>query len=191
MDFLTIKDAAQKAAKSSSSIRRVIYPIVKDDTHPDRHHVQPSPEDARALRLRGENFPWRISAELLEREVLSKQTATAERTSPGAGESGTFHEVIALLRDQLQQSQQQLQVKDQQIATLSEITKSLNERVREGNILVATLHKQLSVATPVEKEQPRDEPKVDKPSPAAKEQGTKTASKKVKPKKSLWGRMFG
>ena len=54
--FLTVKDAAKLTGKSPSSIRRVIYPIIHDDQHSDRTHVQPSVEDAMRLRIQGENF---------------------------------------------------------------------------------------------------------------------------------------
>src|SRR5438046_2006499 len=67
--FLTVKEAAQLTGKSPSSIRRVIYPIIHDDAHADRGHIQPSVEEAMQLRVKGENFPWRLSEELLHREM--------------------------------------------------------------------------------------------------------------------------
>ena len=70
--FLTVKEAAVRTGKSPSSIRRVIYPIVHDDAHPDRSHIEPSPEDALKLRVQGENFAWRLSEELLQRTVSSE-----------------------------------------------------------------------------------------------------------------------
>jgi hypothetical protein len=183
-EFLTVKDAAQKTGKSSSSIRRVIYPILKDDSHPDRQHVRPSPEEARELRLKGENFPWRLSQELLDREVASKPVATAEGNTGGGGDEAMLHEVNAMLREQLQIAQQQLQVKDHQIADLSEITKSLNERLREGNILMGSLQKQLGTAS--------SGGHVTEAKPAPRPQPVKQPiAKKPKPKKGFWGHMFG
>ena len=67
--FLTVKEAARLTGKSPSSIRRVIYPIIRDDKHADRKHVKPNVEDALKLRMKGENFAWRLSEELLRREV--------------------------------------------------------------------------------------------------------------------------
>ena len=67
--FLTVKEAGALVNKSPSSIRWIIYPILEDDKHPDRHHIEPSPEQVRELRLKGEGFPWRVSEELLRRMV--------------------------------------------------------------------------------------------------------------------------
>ena len=70
--FLTVKEAARITGKSPSSIRRVIYPIIADDKHPDRKHVEPSPAEALKLRTNGENFAWRLSEELLRREEIGR-----------------------------------------------------------------------------------------------------------------------
>ena len=110
-DFLTVKEAAEKTGKSTSSIRRIIYPIVKDDLHPDRSQVQPSPEEARELRIKGENFPWRLSQELLDREIIEKQPSANSSSMASAGDDAPLRELTILLRDQLEKSQTQLQVK--------------------------------------------------------------------------------
>ena len=52
--FLTVKEAATLTGKSPSSIRRVIYPIIRDDNHADREQIAPtvdevSSEDDQAL----------------------------------------------------------------------------------------------------------------------------------------------
>lgn len=39
--FLTVKEAAKVIGRSSSSIRRIIYPILEDDQHPDRPTSSP------------------------------------------------------------------------------------------------------------------------------------------------------
>ena len=67
--FLTVKEAAKLTGKSASSIRRVIYPIIEDDHHADRQHIEPTIEDVKKLRMKGENFAWRMSEELLRRAV--------------------------------------------------------------------------------------------------------------------------
>src|SRR5438132_8601838 len=66
--FLTVKEASRLTGKSPSSIRRVLYPILHDDAHPDRAHIAPGVEEALQFRLRGDNFAWRVSEELLRRE---------------------------------------------------------------------------------------------------------------------------
>lgn len=152
--FLSVKDAAQYIGRSTSAVRRIIRPILKDDQHPDRLHLQPSVEEARELRLKGETFLWRVSQELLDRRAATHPTSeSAAVPAPAADRSDPMlRELIAMLREQVQQSQEQLKVKDQQIASLSEITNSLNERLREGNILIGSLQQQL--ALPAGKQRP-------------------------------------
>jgi hypothetical protein len=145
-NFLTVREAAKTAGRSTSFIRRIIYPILGQVDHPDRRHVEPSPERVQELRMKGETFGWSISEELLRREMAARKMTEGE-TEPAtatAGDDPSTRDLIVLLRDQLQQSQQQLQVKDRQIESLSELMKSLNERLREGNILIGSLQKQLS-----------------------------------------------
>ena len=67
--FLTVKEASRLTGRSPSSIRRVIYPIIRDDAHPDRMQIQPTVDEVLQLRVKGENFAWRLSEELLRREV--------------------------------------------------------------------------------------------------------------------------
>ncbi len=82
--FLTVKEAAKFTGKSASSIRRVIYPIIEDDQHADRQHIEPTIEDVKKLRMKGENFAWRISEELLRREVPVEVTKSND---DGRGDS--------------------------------------------------------------------------------------------------------
>ncbi len=143
--FLTVKEAAARKGKSPSSIRRLIYPIIHDDNHPDRMHVQPGVEEARDLRLKGESFPWRVSEELLDRDMPDtpegdKATAPAGSRTGASAES----ELLAMLR-------RELDIKNQQIAQQNELTKSLTERIREGNILIGSLQQQLALTDGREK----------------------------------------
>ena len=41
-NFLTVKEAAKLVGKSPSSVRRILYPILENDRHPDRHHIEPT-----------------------------------------------------------------------------------------------------------------------------------------------------
>ena len=194
-EFLTVTQAAQQTGRSASSIRRrIIYPILENDQHPDRSHVEPSVEEVQRLRMKGESFPWRVSRELLDRHGPPKDSAElpTEKIFVGVGDEPTLREVVNLLRDQVLQNQQQLKVKDDQIATLSEITKSLNDRMREGNILMGQLQRQLSLAsgglrptTDVVNTTNNAKPDV----PAAPAPKSKTAPKKS-PKKGFFERMF-
>src|SRR5439155_22819389 len=75
-EFLTITQAAQQTGRSASSIRRrIIYPILENDQHPDRSHIEPSVEEVQRLRMKGESFPWRVSRELLDRFGPPKESA--------------------------------------------------------------------------------------------------------------------
>ena len=162
--FLTVKEAAQLIGKSPSSIRRILYPILEDDNHPDRHHIEPDPEAARALRLKGENFPWKISEELLRREAgtgSAKPTGTPRPA--GADVSDQSATIIEMLRSELE-------IKNQQIASLNDLTKGLSERLREGNILMGSLQKQLSLG---EGSGRRTSDVVDADTRTATEKGTK------------------
>jgi len=190
--FLTVKEAAQRIGKSPSAVRRILEPIRKDDQHSDRHLVQPSPEHARELRLKGEIFAWRVSEELLDRVLAAKpaDNTFARQQSVGAVTGGSsVHELVAVLRQQLEQTQQQLKVKDEQIATLSEITKSLNERVREGNILIGSLQQKLALTDGAPR--PKSE-RVEQPTKLAKATEPKSTAptRKPKAKRGLWARLF-
>src|SRR5437879_2320427 len=99
--FLTVKEAARLIGKSPSAIRRMIYPIIQKDDHPDRIYILPTVQDAIELREKVENFPWRVSEELLRRKLQSEP----ERASPHhTGPKPTGHmdsELLALLRREL------------------------------------------------------------------------------------------
>jgi hypothetical protein len=191
MPFLTVKEAALRTGKSPSSIRRVIYPILKDDQHPDRSHVEPSPDDALKLRLKGENFAWKIDEDLLARAVpvdpaADKGTASsATRDAPDAG-----GELLAMLRRELDIKNQQITQQSEMLSRQMGLIDGLSERLREGNMLIGSLQQRLALTdgrtpaqAPVVDAKSADTPPVKKGSPAA--------NKVVKPKrKSFLGRLF-
>lgn len=138
-NFLTVKEAAKVSEKSPSSIRRIIYPILEDDSHVDRHHIEPDVETAKTLRAKGDNFAWKISEELLQRVMSSETNKTksdSKSSTIGDDQSGA---IIDILR-------KQLDIKDQQIATHIEVIKGLSERVHEGNVLMGSLQQQLALS---------------------------------------------
>ena len=137
--FLTIKEAAQLVGKSPSSIRRIIYPILENDKHPDRPHVEPNVANAKALRIKGENFAWKISEQLLRREIPEPDPKTAAHSKNAGSQPNDGSAVlIEMLRGELE-------IKNQQIAALNKLTEGLNERLREGNILMGTLQQQFAL----------------------------------------------
>ena len=138
-NFLTVNAAATFSNRSPSSVRRIIYPILEHKKHPDRHHIEPDVATAKSLRMKGENFAWKISEELLRRvmkEEGPKAHAESKSTVKGAPDQSTA--IIEILR-------KQLDIKDQQISAQNDVIKGLSERVREGNILMGSLQQQLSL----------------------------------------------
>lgn len=138
-NFLTVKEAAQLTGKSPSSIRRILYPILQDNRHPDRHHIEPDVATAKALRIKGENFAWKVSEELLRREIPADapKSSTEPKVGTRSGQDASANALLDILR-------KQLDIKDQQIAAQNEVIKGLSERVREGNILMGSLQRQLT-----------------------------------------------
>jgi len=163
-DFLSIREATTVTGVSVTTLRRFIRTIVADDQHPDRDQLLPSIADVQRMKAAGEQFTWQISVDLLKRAFAEK----APKSKAGSAEFGPLGEVVALLRDQLQSAGEQLKVKDQQIASQVEIIHSLNDRIHEGNVLMATVQKQLALAEP---EKPKDTPPV-KPVKAVEKHAT-------------------
>ncbi len=162
--FLTVKEAAQITGKSPSSIRRLIYPILDNPKHADRHHIEPDVATAKALRIKGENFAWKVSEELLRREIPEGESkAGPELKSKSHGGIDQSAAIVEILR-------KQLDIKDQQIAAQNELIKGMSERLREGNILMGSLQQQLAPAKPAN-QNPTDAVVADRP-PAAPEQGS-------------------
>ena len=113
--FLTVKESARLTGKSPSSIRRVIYPIIQDENHPDRSHIEPTIDDVKALRLKGENFAWRIREELLRREVpIVAETANTMERHASRESTNANAELLTMLR-------RELDIKNQQITQHSEL----------------------------------------------------------------------
>lgn len=177
-DFHSIREATTVTGVSVTTLRRFIRAIVADEGHPDRGHLLPSVEDVRRMKAAGEQFTWKISGELLQREYGERARAKAS-----SGEDfGPLGEVVALLRNQLQSADEQLKVKDRQIASQVEIIHSLNERIHEGNVLMATVQKQMALAEPAK-------PQSASPAKAAKSVEQQSAPKRPK-RKGLIARLF-
>ena len=100
--FLTVKEAAQLIGKSPSSIRRIIYRIIEDDGHPDREHILPSVADVAQLRLKGENFAWKVSEELLRREAPPAEPVSKQSSSSHAATTASSSDALVdMLRREL------------------------------------------------------------------------------------------
>lgn len=188
--FLTVKEASRLTGKSPSSIRRVIYPIIRDDAHTDRSHIQPSVEDALQLRMKGENFAWRVSEELLHREV---HVETVREKTPGASSSDSSPradaELLTMLREELQIKNQQIAQTSELIAKQMELISGLSERLREGNVLIGSLQQRLALTDGRSESQPIHAKTKRAPSPQPEKRST-IVPKAAKPKKGFFSRLF-
>jgi hypothetical protein len=137
--YLTLAEASAKTGRSLSTVRRLIHSISKDQHHPERDAVIPSHEEAEALKKKGENFTWRIRQDIVDREFGSAPSKKEKV------QSELSVDVLAML-------QKELDMKNQQIEKQWEVIGSLNERLREGNILMASLQKRLALPEPASME---------------------------------------
>ena len=129
--FFTIAEAAAQSGRSPSTVRRIIHAIVKADDHSHRSGVLPSKEEARAFDKKGEMFKWRIREDIMMREMHSAQRREkSTHASPPP-------DILSILRDELA-------LKNTQIEKQWEVIHALNDRLREGNILMGSLQKQLA-----------------------------------------------
>ncbi len=189
--FLTVKEAAELTGKSSSSIRRVLYPIIQQDDHPDRTQIQPSVAEVLQLRLKGENFAWRMSEELLRREIPPE--SAAEKGSASATSKSTSNaegELLSMLRRELDIKNQQITQQSEFLGKQMELLNGLSERLREGNILIASLQQRLSL-TDGREAKPVKSVDVKRSAPAKPEKGSGIPAKAPKQKHGILSRLFG
>ena len=144
--FLTVKEAGALVNKSPSSIRRIIYPILEDDKHADRHFIEPPPEAARELRMKGEGFAWRISEELLRRVVPAETSSEKGSGTPPERDHGEGNgALLDMLRRELDIKNTQITQQSELISKQMELIGGLSERLREGNVLIGTLQQQFKL----------------------------------------------
>lgn len=146
MTLLTIREAAHATGHSTHKIRRLIKAIADDPKHPDRSHVEPSPTDVERLAVERVQFTWRISEEFVRRQL----GATPPPAKTGESRAGESDDLFALLQRAMAAKEHaeaklfdQLKTKDDQIIGLQQTVTSLNERLRESNMLMASIQRQL------------------------------------------------
>lgn len=144
-EFLTVKEAAKLTGKSASSIRRVIYPIVENDQHPDRHHVQPGIEEVHQLRMKGEIFGWRLSEELLRREVPVTNPSTNPDEIHRESDARRSDGLLDMLRRELDIKNGQITQQSELIGKQMEVINGLSERLRESNHIIGSQQQQLTL----------------------------------------------
>lgn len=139
--FLTIKEASDRTGRSVSTIRRLVRDIVTEDSHSDRNQVHPTVAEVKKLQGQEVQFAWKLSEELLIRSFGPLDVT--QKQSPEQGEG--MEKVLTMLKEELQSKERQLVAKDSQIEKLGTIIGSLNDRLREGNVLMASLQQQLQL----------------------------------------------
>lgn len=142
--FLSIKEAASRAEKAEITVRRFVQSVVKEQTKSaQRKLIQPTPAEVRALKKQKRPFSWKISEELIAKQF--QKSSVPKSSAKPAEKLQKEPEFLSTLQGELESKQGQLKVKDDQIQALTEIVYSLNERMREGNVLMASLQKHLAL----------------------------------------------
>jgi hypothetical protein len=141
--MLTIREAAEKTGHSPHKIRRLIKAIADQTTHADRPQIEPGAADVERLTAEGVQFTWRITEELVRRELgetVAPASGESESGTAGGGESADLMNLLQRTIDAKEKAEarlfEQLRVKDEQIA-------ALHDRLRESNVLMQSLQKQL------------------------------------------------
>lgn len=151
--MLTIREAAEKTGHSPHKIRRLIKAIADMPTHPDRGEIEPSPSDVERLTAEGVQFTWRVTEELVRRELGDAVPSSGDDRSaaPSAGESPDWISLMQRVTDAKEKAEErlydQIRVKDEQLKAKDDQIAALNERLRESNLLMASLQKQLPEST--------------------------------------------
>lgn len=142
-NLLTIKEAASLSGKAEITVRRFVNTIVKDDAHADRSSIEPSVKEVKALKKGKKPFSWKIDEKLIKEKLITDTAKKVTKKNVSKAHAETPDSVLETLQTELKNKEDQLRVKDDQIKALTEVMQSLNERMREGNVLMASLQKQL------------------------------------------------
>lgn len=137
--LLTIAEASDKTGRSHSTIRRLIKTITESADHVDRAGIEPTPKAVEAFKKKGENFTWKIREDVLIKHLPS---------APTAEKKSGLHSGSEMTGDILQILKHELDLKNQQIEKQWDVIQSLNDRLREGNILMGSLQQRLALPHP-------------------------------------------
>lgn len=167
--LLTIAEAVAKTGRSPSTVRRLIHTITETPSHPDRDAVEPDPKQVAALKKKGENFTWRI-----REGVVMKHFESAPQKEKKSKPAPTG-DIFSIL-------QNELELKNRQIEKQWEVIHALNDRLREGNILMGSLQKRLALP---EAQSPAEEV-VDAPTVKTSAETSKKEAKPAKRRLFAW-----
>ena len=147
--MLTIREVAEKTGHSPHKIRRLIKAIADVPAHSDRSQIEPSVDDVASLTSAGVQFTWRVTEELVRRELGDAAPSSGDDRSaaPAAGESPDWISLMQRVTDAKEKAEErlydQIRVKDDQLKAKDDQIAALNERLRESNFLMQSLQKQL------------------------------------------------
>ncbi|MBL9084976.1 MAG: hypothetical protein JNK76_24445 [Planctomycetales bacterium] len=184
--MLTIREVAEKTGHSPHKIRRLIKAIADEPTHPDRSQIEPSVDDVASLTSAGVQFTWRVTEELVRRELGDAVPSSGDDKSgaPAAGESPEWLSLMQRVTDAKEKAEErlfeQIRVKDEQLKAKDEQIAALNDRLRESNFLMQNLQRQLP-------EPNKPVGPVDKTA-GAKNRGEKKAGRPMRPRSPGWFR---
>jgi len=188
MTLLTIREAADATGHSTHKIRRLIKAIADDPKHPDRSLVQPHPAAVEDLTAEGVQFVWRVSEDMVRRHLGDTPLPTSLKSESGGGESADLAGLLQRAMAAKEQAEaklfDQLKTKDVQIAGLQQTVTSLNERLRESNMLMASVQRQL----PEGKKASAEMINVDesRPAPTAGKRSAKSPPPPTKQRRRKW-----
>lgn len=135
-NFLTIKEAMAATGKSRGAIRSIIEPIRDSNAHPDKEHL-------RTTQI-GAAVAWQLSEELLFRHYPKKQPKRSPEGEGTARDPDTTT-LLTMLQNQLNVKDQQLAKKDDQIKDLTEANKQLGERLHESQALQLGMQRRIGM----------------------------------------------
>jgi hypothetical protein len=190
--MLTIREVAEKTGHSPHKIRRLIKAIADQPEHPDRSQIEPTPEDVQRLTAEDVQFTWRVTEELVRRELgetVAMPGSEKAGSSPGGGESPDLVSLLQRITDAKEKAEErlfeQLRVKDEQLKAKDDQIGALNERLRESNFLMQAMQKQL----PEPAKKPVATVEATTP-PSAKTKGKPSSAVPKTKRKSWFGSMF-
>lgn len=133
--FLSLSDAAHKTGRSLSTIRRIVRTIADSPSHSDRGGISPSAHEAVEWKKKGEIFAWKIREDILMKHLERAPKKGKKSVSESKdGKEG----ILGILRTELE-------LKNRQIEKQWEVIHALNDRLREGNILMGSLQQRLAL----------------------------------------------
>lgn len=146
-DFVTIREAQELTGRSESTIRRLVRSVTNGTDKRKREMIRPSPDEVTAMRAKNEPFVYTIAKELLDEVFLGKSGQQTRHPASSMTMFMTAEQLINTLKKELAGKDDQLNVKDRQIESLTRLVDKLGEqlsaRLHESNVLMKGLQDRL------------------------------------------------